>query len=36
MAAKRVEWKAEFDKFFDAHEKLKTEGAQLTISKLNG
>ena len=35
MATSRIDWKAEFDKFFDAHEKLKEEGAQLNISKLN-
>lgn len=35
MSTKRIEWKSEFDKFFDAHERLKDEGAQLTISKLN-
>ena len=35
MSTNKIEWNKKFDKFFDAHEKLKEEGAQLNISKLN-
>lgn len=31
----KIEWDKKFYRFFDAHEKLKEEGAQLRISKLN-
>ena len=36
MTATKIEWNKKFDIFFEAHEKLKEEGAQLNISKLNG
>ena len=35
LMVKKIEWDKKFDKFFEVHEKLKDEGAQLSISKLN-
>ena len=35
VMVEKIEWDKKFDRFFEAHEKLKDEGAQLSISKLN-
>lgn len=31
----KIEWNAKFDVFFDAHEKLKEEGAKLSVYNIN-
>ena len=32
---KKVDWKPEFDVFFEAHEKLKQQGAKLSVYDIN-